>query len=42
MDDYGKYYFIREPNALYREPGDISKQLALRKQLKCKSFQWFF
>uniref|UniRef100_A0A914N4J8 Polypeptide N-acetylgalactosaminyltransferase n=2 Tax=Meloidogyne incognita group TaxID=654580 RepID=A0A914N4J8_MELIC len=41
MDDYGKYYFIREPNALYRQPGDISKQLALRDQLKCKSFQWF-
>ncbi|KAI3415635.1 hypothetical protein GPALN_005232 [Globodera pallida] len=41
MDDYQKYYYIREPQARYREPGDISAQLALREQLKCKSFQWY-
>ncbi|KAL3091711.1 hypothetical protein niasHT_024293 [Heterodera trifolii] len=41
MDDYGKYYYIREPQARYREPGDISAQLVLREKLKCKSFQWY-
>ncbi|KAI1715360.1 glycosyl transferase family 2 domain-containing protein [Ditylenchus destructor] len=41
MDDYGKYYYIREPQAKYREPGDISAQLALRERLKCKSFNWY-
>jgi len=41
MDEYDKYYYIREPQAKFREPGDISEQLALRKRLQCKSFDWF-
>jgi polypeptide N-acetylgalactosaminyltransferase len=41
MDDYGKYYYTREPQAKGRDYGDISSQLALRKQLSCKSFQWY-
>ncbi|TKR70554.1 hypothetical protein L596_022565 [Steinernema carpocapsae] len=41
MDEYGKYYYIREPSAQHRSPGDISKQLALREKLQCKSFNWF-
>lgn len=41
MDEYDRYYFIREPSARYRSPGDISVQLELRKKLKCKSFKWY-
>jgi polypeptide N-acetylgalactosaminyltransferase len=41
MDDYEKYYFIREPQAVKREWGDISEQLALRKNLNCKPFSWY-
>lgn len=41
MDEYGDYYYIREPQAKFREPGDISEQLALRKRLNCKSFKWW-
>lgn len=41
MDDYGKYYYIREPQALYRNPGNISEQLKLKKDLNCKSFDWY-
>ncbi|MFH4975595.1 hypothetical protein AB6A40_002304 [Gnathostoma spinigerum] len=41
MDDYAKYYYIREPSAKHRSPGDISAQLALKERLKCKSFKWF-
>ncbi|KAH7729928.1 N-acetylgalactosaminyltransferase [Aphelenchoides avenae] len=41
MDEYGDYYYIREPQAKFREPGDISEQLALRKKLNCKPFKWY-
>ncbi|MCP9264679.1 N-acetylgalactosaminyltransferase 7 [Dirofilaria immitis] len=41
MDEYDKYYYIREPSAKHRLPGNISSQLELRKNLKCKSFKWY-
>uniref|UniRef100_A0A915CCR0 Polypeptide N-acetylgalactosaminyltransferase n=2 Tax=Parascaris univalens TaxID=6257 RepID=A0A915CCR0_PARUN len=41
MDEYEKYYYIREPSAKHRSPGDISAQLELRKRLHCKSFKWY-
>ena len=41
MDEYGKYYYIREPQAVNRQPGDISEQLKLKKDLQCKSFDWY-
>ncbi|VDN54632.1 unnamed protein product [Dracunculus medinensis] len=41
MDEYEKYYYIREPSVAHQSPGNISSQLALRKQLQCKSFKWY-
>ncbi|CAI4223359.1 unnamed protein product [Auanema sp. JU1783] len=41
MGDYEKYYFIREPQAQKVDPGDISKQLALKENLQCKDFKWY-
>uniref|UniRef100_A0AC34R2Y8 Polypeptide N-acetylgalactosaminyltransferase n=1 Tax=Panagrolaimus sp. JU765 TaxID=591449 RepID=A0AC34R2Y8_9BILA len=41
MDEYDKYYYIREPQAKYRDPGDIKEQLNLREKLQCKSFDWY-
>ncbi|XP_030372238.1 N-acetylgalactosaminyltransferase 6-like [Scaptodrosophila lebanonensis] len=40
MDDYKKYLYR---NTLYNkiDPGDLTKQKALRAKLKCKSFKWY-
>jgi polypeptide N-acetylgalactosaminyltransferase len=32
---------FREPSAKYAEMGNITAQLALKKNLQCKSFDWF-
>jgi len=40
-DPYKQYFYTREPLAKYVDMGDISSQLALRSDLKCKSFDWF-
>lgn len=40
-DMYKEYFYTREPLARFYDPGDISKQLELRKKLNCKSFDWF-
>ena len=34
-------HFLREPLAKFADMGDISKQLELKKNLECKSFDWF-
>ncbi|UXI22034.1 plexin-B [Sarcoptes scabiei] len=40
-EEYKNYFYTREPMAQFYDSGDISKQLKLKKQLKCKSFNWF-
>lgn len=41
MEEYAKYYHIREPRITKHPLGDISYLLKLRKDLKCKPFKWF-
>ncbi|XP_023343361.1 N-acetylgalactosaminyltransferase 7 [Eurytemora carolleeae] len=42
MDDqYKQFFYTREPLAKFADMGDISKQLELKKNLECKSFDWF-
>lgn len=40
MDDYAKYYYETIGNATV-DYGNVSSRVELRKQLKCKPFQWY-
>ncbi|XP_014259783.1 N-acetylgalactosaminyltransferase 7 isoform X2 [Cimex lectularius] len=40
-DKHKEFFYTREPLARFLDMGDISEQLALKKRLNCKSFQWF-
>ncbi len=40
-EPYKEYFYTREPLARFVDMGDISDQLRLRTDLKCKSFDWF-
>lgn len=42
MDEYKEYVYMRDAEAYEAvESGDISKQVAIRQNLQCKSFKWF-
>lgn len=41
MDEYAEYLYNRRPHYRTIDPGDISKQKALRQKLQCKPFKWF-
>ncbi|XP_024594898.1 inactive polypeptide N-acetylgalactosaminyltransferase-like protein 5, partial [Neophocaena asiaeorientalis asiaeorientalis] len=41
LDEYKEQVFLRRPNLKYLAYGDISERVELRKQLGCKSFQWY-
>lgn len=40
-DEYKEYFYTREPLARYIDMGDISDQLNRKKEMNCKSFDWF-
>ncbi|KAI7815551.1 N-acetylgalactosaminyltransferase [Rhyzopertha dominica] len=41
MDEYAEYLYKRRPHYRNIDPGDLTKQKALRKRLNCKPFKWF-
>ena len=41
MDSYKKFYYATRPDLKGKDFGDISKRLALKEKLECKSFKWF-
>ncbi|KAK6110395.1 Glycosyl transferase 2 family protein [Brugia pahangi] len=41
MDEYAKFLYKRRPPLLTVDFGDLSEQKAIRRRLKCKSFDWF-
>lgn len=40
-EQHREYFYTREPMARFLDMGDISAQVALKENLKCKSFQWY-
>ena len=40
-DEYKEFFYTREPLARFIDPGDITEQLQMKKDMKCKSFDWF-
>lgn len=41
MDEYAEALYRRNPHLRLVDPGDVSRELEIREQLKCKSFKWF-
>lgn len=40
-DEYKEFFYTREPLARLIDMGDVSAQLKMKKDMKCKSFDWF-
>ena len=40
-EEYKQYFYTREPMAKYADAGNITAQLQMKKDLECKSFDWF-
>ncbi|XP_030846376.1 polypeptide N-acetylgalactosaminyltransferase 11 [Strongylocentrotus purpuratus] len=41
MDEYKEHFYQVQPKAKNIDYGDISSRVALREELKCKSFKWY-
>ncbi|XP_066091874.1 inactive polypeptide N-acetylgalactosaminyltransferase-like protein 5 [Saccopteryx bilineata] len=41
LDEYKEQFFLRRPRLKFIPYGNISERVELRKQLGCKSFQWY-
>ena len=39
--EYREFFYTREPLARLIDHGDISAQLKMKEDMKCKSFDWF-
>ena len=41
MDEYIEALYRKNPELRSVDGGDVSKELAIREKLQCKSFKWF-
>lgn len=41
MDEYAEYLYKRRPQYRTLDPGNLTKQKAIREKLQCKPFRWF-
>ncbi|XP_017838811.2 LOW QUALITY PROTEIN: N-acetylgalactosaminyltransferase 4-like [Drosophila busckii] len=41
MDEYKQYMYMRDPEYAETDAGNLTRMLAVRERLKCKSFDWY-